>query len=147
MKNYSKIKFYYHDEIDNVDKIERMWASKIGEYYKLENSPFYVLNFALGDIVSVKILDGEFFVDELIESSGNSTIQIVFYKEDIVTKTREELKKMGCNSEISNILTLISVNIPFNIDYNEIKHYLENGSKNDFWDYQEACLAHQTDID
>ena len=142
MTNYVKVKFTYFCEIEKREKIESMWASIFGKYYRIENTPFYVLNYALGDIIETQIIDNDLFVKKLIKASGNSTIHIIFYDENIVQKTRDALRSMGCSSELSNISSLISLNIPANIDYiNKIKPYLVDGEVNELWSYQEACLA------
>jgi hypothetical protein len=52
-----------------------------------------------------------------------------------------ELKEMGCESELSNMNTLISVDIPFNIVYRKILSFLENGEREGKWEYQEACIS------
>lgn len=140
--NYVKVRFFYWHEGQQNEQIESMWASKTGDNYKLENIPFYVSEYALGDIVSAENNDGNLFVKELIEESGNSTIQIIFFDRSIVEKIRNELKNMGCSSEGSERFYYVAVNIPSNVDYfGLVKRYLDNGQKEDLWDYCEACIA------
>jgi hypothetical protein len=52
---------------------------------------------------------------------------------------------MGCNYEGSNIPTLISVDIPPEVDYKNIRKFLDEGEENETWSYQESCLAHKLD--
>lgn len=145
MKNiegFSKVKSYYWDDIDEEDRIESMWVSPSGSNYKIENIPFFIKEFAFGDVVSVKTIDDELFIDELIDESGNSAIQILFLDKSIIAKTREELKNMGCDSELNEKSSLIAVNVPPIVNYqNDIKPYLIDGFNNELWDYQEACLS------
>ena len=50
--------------------------------------------------------------------------------------------KWGCESEISNIPKLISVDIPFSVDYfKTVRPFLENGVKKNIWGFEEACIA------
>jgi hypothetical protein len=60
-----------------------------------------------------------------------------------IQPTIEQLKEMGCDYEGSNIPTLISFDIPPEIDYNNIRQFLDKGEENEIWIYQESCLAHK----
>ncbi len=142
MLGYVKLKFLYWNDEEHAERIESMWATKEGTKYKIENIPFYVLGFALNDVVSVKEIKGELCVDSLVHESGHSTVRIVFFDKNIINETRQQLKTFGCNSEVSDKVYLIAIDIPPEVDYfNIIKPYLENGLISDLWDYEEACLA------
>jgi hypothetical protein len=139
-----KILFEYYD-LKNEYAIESAWAEKTGDYYKLNNTLFYAPNYSWGDIVKVEDRNGELYVTGLIEESGHSTVRIIFYDKEIIQSTIEQLQKMGCDYEGSNVPTLISVDIPPEIDYRDIKRFLEEGEKDEKWSYQESCLAHKVD--
>jgi len=142
MKGYVKIKLHYYDD-NETELVESLWAKQQNENYIIENSPFYALNFSLGDLVSAKTINGELFIDSLVEESGNSNLQVVFFKREFVQKVRDELKLLGCNSELSDKPQLIAVNVPKEIDYfGVIKPFLDNYSNNEILDYGESCLAH-----
>jgi hypothetical protein len=142
MEGYVKLKFFYWHEGYSEDRIESMWAIPVGENYKVENIPFYVQDFSLGDIVSAKEEDGELYVDSLVSRSGHSTIRVFFTDESIVQQVREELKSMGCDSEGSERANYVALDIPPDIDYeNIIRPYLDKGFESDSWDYEEACLV------
>ncbi|MGY4538173.1 hypothetical protein ACVW0P_002593 [Mucilaginibacter sp. UYNi724] len=136
-----KIIFEYNDADDQY-ALESAWAVKTSDGYKLDNILFYTLGYALGDVVSVDERNGELYVTGLIEESGHSTIRILFNNRDDVQSTRNKLKEMGCDSELSNISILISVDVPSEIDYKIIKQYLYQGELNGVWNYEESCLAH-----
>ena len=136
-----KIIFEYNDANDEY-ALESAWAEKLGDEYKLDNILFYALGYALGDIVSVEDRNGRHYVTGIIEESGHSTIRVLFNNKDDVQPTRDRLKAMGCDSELSDIPILISVDIPTNVDYKIIKQFLEEGKENQIWAYEEACLAH-----
>lgn len=136
-----KILFEYYDTNQEY-ALESAWAEKEGEYYKLDNILFYAKNYSLGDIIKVEDRNGELYATTLIQESGHSTIRIIFYENKFIEPTENWLIKMGCSYEGSNIPTLISVDIPPEVDYNLIKAYLENGEQDDKWSYQEACIAH-----
>jgi len=143
MKDMIKIKMYYDDE-NGKQWIESLWATPTNEGYILENSPFYVLGYSLGDLVSGKMIHGELFVDELLKESGNSTIHLIFFDRSFVQSFRDELNTYGCKSELSDNPSLISMNVPNNVNYyGQIKPILDNYSNSNRLDYQEACLAHE----
>ena len=97
---------------------------------------------ALDDLVSVEEEDGALYFDSLVQSSGHSTIQVVFFDEKILMETGRELEQMGCTWEGSHLKTLISVDIPEEVDYKVVKEYLDKGENESRWSYKEACLAH-----
>lgn len=140
MDNQSKILFEFED-FNGEYAIESIWSTKLKNGYKIDNIPFYVKGFALGDVVSVQEKEGELYVVDLIEESGHSTIRILFNDINDIQQTRAELTNLGCESEISDNTVLISVDIPPTVQYEQIKKYLETGESADKWGYQEACLA------
>lgn len=138
---HKKIIFEYEDFEGNY-ALESAWAEMAGNNYRLDNILFYASEYSLGDVVSVEDREGELYVTGLVVESGHSTIRILFTREEFVSNARDELKLLGCDSEVSNISTLVSVDIPSNIVYSEIKEFLEKGVKDGKWGYEESCLAH-----
>lgn len=136
-----KIIFEYIN-LEEQYALESAWAKKSGDNYILDNILFYALGYSLGDIVKVENRNGELFVTGLIEESGHTTVRIIFYSKDIIQSTIEQLEKMGCHWEGSNIQTLISVDIAPEVDYIPIRKFLGEGENNDLWSYEESCLAH-----
>ena len=140
---HTKLKGYFLDDKEH-ERIESLWALPIGDNYKIDNIPFFIQGISCGDIVSSKIINGELFIDSLVEASGNSTIRIVFFDINLLNQTRETLKQLGCDSELSHLPNLISVNIPAEVNYRTlILPYLKEGQARNNWDYEEACLAHR----
>ena len=137
-----KIIFEYYD-FDGNYALESAWAERQGGYYKLNNILFYAPGYSWGDIVSVENINDELHVTDLIEESGHSTVQIIFFNKEIIQTVAEQLINMGCSYEGSNIPSLISVDIPPQVDYKNIKAFLSEGEENGMWSYQESCLAHK----
>ena len=139
-----KIIFEYTD-LNEEYALESAWAEKKGEFYELRNILFYAYGYSFGDLVSVENRNGELYVIGLVEESGHSTIRIIFYNDETVYTTSEHLQSMGCSFEGSNIPTLVSVDIPPNVNYSPIRKFLIEGEISDLWGFEEACLAHELD--
>jgi hypothetical protein len=142
---HKKILFEHENAPEGGYGIESVWAIPVGNnHYKIDNILFYAPEYSLGDIVSVENRKGELFVNGLIEESGHSTIRLIFNNKDDVQETRTFFKRLGCDSEISQVPILISLDIPSNIDYTEIKVHLDEGEMLSKWSYEEACIAHNS---
>ncbi|RZS74619.1 uncharacterized protein DUF4265 [Pseudobacter ginsenosidimutans] len=137
-----KIYFEHNNTPEGKFGIESAWAIPDGEFYKLDNILFYAPEYSLGDVVSVENRNGELFVTGLIKESGHSTVRIIFYNADDIIKTRKFLEDLGCESEISDIPTLLAVDIPTNVNYQIVKEALMQGEAMSKWGYEEACIAH-----
>ncbi len=137
-----KIKLVYYDLEDNL-ATEGVWASKEGEYYRVKNVPFFAPNLAYNDLVSVEEDEGELFFDSLIEPSGHTTIQIIFFKLEYFKQVTEDLTMLNCDWEGSHLKEYISVDVPKTVDYSEVRKYLNRKSEENILDFKEACLAHE----
>jgi hypothetical protein len=132
---------YYN--VDNILSKEIVFGRKIGlDKYVIENIPLYAPNLALGDILLVEKLDDEqLYFEDLLETSENSTIRIVFFNYDpiIVQKILKEIEGYSINWVGFVGGSYYSLNINKNLDYKKIKLFLEENSK--IMDYQESCLS------
>ncbi|MCU0471376.1 MAG: DUF4265 domain-containing protein [Arcicella sp.] len=140
---HKRILFEHNNNPEDGFDVESAWAVPLGKnHYKLDNILFYAPEYSLGDIVSVDNKNGELFVTGLVSESGHSTVRIIFNNENDVDTTRVYLKSLGCDSEISDVPILISVDIPPNVTFSVVKKYLEEGEKLSKWSYEESCIAH-----
>lgn len=84
--------------------------------------------------------------------SSNSTLRVVAFgdtdksKQEAVRGLRRELKKIGCESEVSHIPNLISVEVSSGTPLVEVLNYLKNGENEGRWEYEEAALRQPTTI-
>lgn len=143
------VKILFEVEYDENEIIkESVWAKRLDNNFQIDNIPFYAYGYAYDDIVSAELHSGQLYVTELIKASGNSTIRILIQDTSIIKEVRTYLKEEGCDSEKSNVASLVAVDIPFNISYKKIKDFLENGEANEQWEYEEACISekHRVDI-
>lgn len=137
-----KIKLVYYNQVGNID-VESVWSKKEGEFYRIKNIPFFASNLSYNDLVKVDEEDGELFFDELVEPSGHSTLQIIFFDEKIISQVTAYFIEQGCSWEGSHKKNYISVDVPADIKYNNIKGHLDVLELEKKLSYKEACLAHK----
>jgi hypothetical protein len=140
----TQCKLLFEVEYDENEIIkETVWAFVLGNNeYRIDSIPFYAYSVALGDIFSAEEEDGFLLAKNLVSPSGNSTIRLLFNNTAIIQATRAILEQnYGCESEISNVTNLISVNIPFDKNYKNISIFLQDGENLEKWQYEEGCLS------
>ena len=143
MKHYKILFVYPKDENPEEYGVEGLWASKKGDYFKIDNIPFYVKNIAFGDVIKAEVDedDNAIYFEELIYPSGNSVVRIIPTDKLDTNKIGRELENLGCDWEGLKSDNLMAVNVPKNISYQKIKKYLEKGRSEGLFDYEEACLG------
>lgn len=146
----TKVRFEFYNSVLDREEVETLWADVLDEQesiYRLDNIPYFVTNFSDGDIVkAIKMNDELPTVIELIEASGNSTLNIIFFENNdelCINRILNTLNDLGAEYEGMEqvIKGYYSINIPKNIDYKPIKDLLTHESE--FLDYREASLAHK----
>lgn len=145
-----RVKLLFEVEYDDNNIIkESVWATELSNNnYQIDNIPFYAYGYAFKDIVSAEKQSEQLYVSKLVKASGNSTVRILFQNIDNIKEVRNYLKENGCDSEQSNVDSLIAVDIPVNIFYKNIKEFLDNGEIGEKWEYEEACISekHTNDL-
>jgi Domain of unknown function (DUF4265) len=127
---------------DGEAQTESVWAIEREDGYEIDNIPFYASSIALGDIVEVaQELDGLLRFRSLKRPGGHSTIQLWFSAEKDVQAKRDQLRLMGCASELSNLSRLVSVDVPSKDLYDNIKPLLDADEAAGLLEYQESCLG------
>ena len=151
--NHVKVRFDLIQDADGYPpaKAEYLWALEVGVgRYRIDNIPFFVNGVSCFDIVSaVKDTDGVFHGDHLLEGKGHSTIRVILLDcpsaGSIQTRSKElrnALKVRGCLTEQSHVSGLISVDIPPEADFQDLRSFLQKGSDDGLWDFEEAAIAH-----
>lgn len=137
-----KVLFEYDDGTPERCEVESLWAIPREDGYQLDNIPFYARGVANGDVVAVRRgPDGELWYDELVKPSGHSTLRRWFAREEDVQKTREELRALGCASELSDLPRLVAVDVPPDVPISLVREKLEQGERDGLFDFGEACLG------
>lgn len=116
----SKVLLTYKDDEGNC-QVESLWATRQGDYCRVDNLPFFASNIALGDLVSIEKDEGELHFDTLVQASGHSTVQMIIFNKNEVLQVGGELEKLGCTWEGSHLKKLISIDVPKDIDYSIVK--------------------------
>jgi hypothetical protein len=136
-----KVVVVYEDLEDKISE-ESIWTEKLENgYYRIDNIPFYVPNLAYNDMIAIEEDEGIFYFADLVERSGHSTIQIIFFKENEIENILSNLEKLGCAWEGMKNQAYFSVDIPPNINYLVIKEFLDEQAAKDMLDYKESCLS------
>lgn len=139
MKN--KVIITYYDLEDNLSE-EILWIDSLeNNIYQIKNTPFFAPNIAYNDIIKVEDNQGILYFDEIIKTSENSTIQIIFFKDGFVESTVKNIEFLGCSWEGMYNQKILAINVPFNINYAKVKEYLDVLLNLDILDYKEACLS------
>jgi hypothetical protein len=130
---------------NDQQKVESLWCAKDGENYVVETIPLDVENIARGDLIEVRYVQQEnaYYFKKVIKPSGNSTVKVQFVDAEYIPATQESLNALGCDCASSEVRKLLTVNIPRDIDYSQVKMFLDNGVLANTWQYEESCLAHQ----
>lgn len=102
---------------------------------------FYAPNLALNDIISVENDEGNLYFDELIEPSGHSTIQIIFFHENEIKRLLNALEKIGCKWEGMKGQPYFAVDIPSKIDFKLVRRLLDIEFNKQILDFKETCLS------
>ena len=116
---------------------ESLWVSPVeGDVYTIENVPFFIRGLALGDRVLVGHEDAGMRITSIVAESGHGTVRILFSDAASVQATRDELKLLGCSSELSHLPRLVAVDIPPDADRQKVQKYLDEGEAGQRWQYE-----------
>lgn len=135
-----KVLFELDSSHEHID-VESVWALPVTNGYQIDNIPFYAKEVACNDVISAEPdEDGALRFKSLIAASGHSTIRLWFSDEKDVPRVRNELRDMGCVSEL-DLPRLVAVDIPPSVAYGKIRAYLEQQESKGIFEYEEACLG------
>lgn len=136
-----KILFYMEQDEDGWPPYtaESLWAiKKDNGNFEINNIPFYVRGIALGDTISAT-WDGEIMVfKEVVESSENCTLRIIFDDLSCKEPVCNALVRLGCMCEGADVDILVAVNIPPETEYDDVIDFLEPYCEKDLLGYEEA---------
>ncbi|WP_247233501.1 DUF4265 domain-containing protein [Telluribacter sp. SYSU D00476] len=144
-EEYTKVYFEFFNDILDEDYVESVWATVLEEKegtYKLKNIPLFVTGYSSEDTVYAELEEDRLVVKGLVKESGNSTLQIICFKEENAGQVQKRLEEFGCEWEGSYLPGYFSVDVSADLDYEPIKEYLADQEERETLSYREACLAH-----
>lgn len=147
MTNYTehvKIVFPLPKDDDGYppDDVESLWASpRLDGTFTIDNVPFFVRGVSSGDVVTAYSRCDRLIFGNLVSEGGHSTIRVLVSDESSAQQVREDLRNLGCSSELSHIPGLIAVDVPPSVRYAVIRTFLERGEAAGRWEYEEGCIA------
>jgi hypothetical protein len=127
-------------------RIENVWVDLLEDgTCELRSIPFYAYGLSFGDRVSVEVKDGEVFFKDLVRSGGHRTYRIIVPRKfDALAEASFKqrwapLESLGCTYESTGApVNLFAVDVPPEIDVQEVKSLLDAGCKDATWDYEDA---------
>lgn len=139
---HEKVLFKYDASAAGEHEVESMWTVPVECGWRLDNIPFYVRGVALEDIVcAVPGMDGELWYDHVLRPSGHSTVRLLFANEADVQEVRDQLRAIGCPSELSDLPRLVAVDIPPDVPYSFVRQKLQEWEGAGRIEYEEGCLG------
>ena len=122
-------------------KVETVWAERLedGEF-SLRNVPFYSYSLSFGDCFKCKENDGMLILDEITHRSGHSTYRVFLNEKITEDEFITEWKKFStlkCSYERAT-QRLIAIDIPFDVNINDVYGLLEKGESRGLWSFEEA---------
>lgn len=93
--------------------VERVWIEELSVGTgRVDSIPFFSRGIALGDVVEFVVEDGERWYRSTIKRSGKSLFRAVYYPSADLAALRRSLKGLGCETELDEAHSLVSINVP-----------------------------------
>ena len=147
MKTEGKDRILFHLEQDEDGypefDIESVWASADGEYFRIDNIPFFAIGISDGDVVQATKREDEWWFDRLISPSSQSTIRVLLCDESDISLIRDYAHKMGCKTELNELANLVAIGVPATVRIKQLTNFLERGEQTGRWTYEEFALRHR----
>ena len=79
--------------------VEGLWCEAVGSLYRVQTCPLFVKGISVGDLIDVQCAD-EHEVEAFTVSkpSDNTTVWIIFLDPDVIEKSLQQLRSVGCNT-------------------------------------------------
>jgi len=141
----TKIRFELQQDKNGYppDRWESIWANEVQPgLYSIDNIPFFVRGISSEDLVEAKD-EGEGLVFcKLVRPSGNSVLRLYLSDASQAQNVRAEFKALGCESELSHLPRLVSLEVPGNKPFGPVADLVSAGQEAGRWDYEEGVLRH-----
>ena len=122
---------------------ESVWAFGLTDSsYLIDDVPYYVYGVSKGDTVRANRVEGELFVSSVIARGGHSTLRVFADDTRIQASMVQELMQRGAKCSVTTGLSLFSVDIAPDVDFEIIDHFLVSRCDGEHIAYEDACLQH-----
>ena len=106
---------------------ENIWCKVEEGRYKVSNIPMFKENLSLGDLILVSMENrGTQKLLEIVEKSNNSTVWIYVKDAQLDDWVIKSVTELGCQIEGGKPAGNFAVNVPFNVDINDLINLLSN---------------------
>jgi hypothetical protein len=122
---------------------ETLWVEELSYgRFRIDNSPFFVRDLAVDDIVAGLETDSPFltFV-ERVKSGGHSTVWVITMDQSIKETLIESVRRQGCFVEVSPWPSLLSLDVPSKRALKDLRSTLKELGQNSDISVVESCLG------
>jgi Domain of unknown function (DUF4265) len=123
--------------------VETLWVKSVGDgNFQIDNSPFFVRDLAVGDVVEGEGASGELlrFLGK-VSSGGHSTVWVMALTDKARRSLAAEIKDLGCRVEDSPWPSLLSVDVPDQMHLDELHRHLTVLASTDQVEFVDACIG------
>ena len=122
---------------------ESLWVEPIGDgKFRIDNSPFFVRNIAVGDLVEgAEVLDEPVKFVGKISSGGHSTVWVITLNDKIGESLKGGIRELGCHVEGSPWPSLISIDVPSGSHLGELHRLLREVASTGQIEFVDACVV------
>lgn len=142
---YAKVAFKLPRGDDGYPPVdwENLWAIALSDgSYRVDSVPFYVTLVSCGDVVAASHVDGQLTFRKFLAAGGHSTLRVIAYDVDRVAELRSKLSGLGCATELSNVPSFFSVDVPAEVNFSAVMAFLKRFAGQGVLDYEEASIQH-----
>lgn len=117
-------------------------AAPLGhELFELQGSPVFVYGLSLHDVVHAQHSDGRWWIDDIAEASGHSTVRVIGFTDEAHDEVLSLEGRFGCGVSHTPIQSFFVIDIPPDVDYAPIFEALTAGRTAGLWDIDEGCIT------
>jgi hypothetical protein len=128
-ENYVKLRLFGPD-----GEIETPWAERVGDFFRLDNLPWFAYGVSDDDIVEAAPTEDEGVFDfiRVHTPSGNRLVRIIFDDPEMGLPVLAHLARMGCHYEGYN-KAFVAVSIPATVSFDDVCSFLVDTCEN--WEH------------
>ncbi len=120
---------------------EHLWARPIGDsLFEIDNTPFFARGVSFRDVVFAERQGRLNVFREVVRRSGHRTLRAILFDQTLTSELREQLRMVGCETELSHIPGLIAIDVPPSVELSCVRELLDDGENAGHWEYEEAAV-------